>query len=776
MTPAGSYPSPNAYAVHPGPSILDSRARRPTLSGRSSPIGEMPPHLKDAVPEASHEAAITQLTLLFRHEQDGIDQRALYLWGTRHPALAPIVAMLEQLASNGVSAAQIRALTLRILQPAAPSLGPRFSGLAQIFLATPVNRSTRFSCIKELIETAERTPQASFDALCWLGQTMGAEMVRSTLDHMQALSNVITSDTELLHIHACAQALGLDVMPLDTRQEVGEVLVLATSQERLRLERALMRPSFTPTLRATIIMGGAMSFGSSSMCDTIEKLVALPMAPHTILGLLEMLQSEGPERAVALLDLATLVGRTQWPWGEAHHAVLDAAMQLTPGDLALLTDAAQRPIFRHAQLSGIAALVAMAPAHTCFAWMLAIWQTIPDMNTPTTHAPMLTAMLHLPAGERETMTRLFAMLTASNLTGGANPHLFRLAITLPFHQRTPLLACVNAWQDAFEMTEPASFARDVLRSDLLLGISDLILAGHRHAFLDPDMEVLYQAVDHTVGLLTGLNDEMVQPGEMPLAYDAMTPVAHGVDEENVMNHVRQRHTDASIAKIQALFAEGGGVNRNRNIINVGLYISHLAHRQGADAQTLSLSRIRGGATEKENALRVLAGQAHPQDFTLSLTHNPSYTMANGEQIGLGDLTAMVWHGIGTHQSASGDKHTTLLEQDLMRHSLVLALAQSIEDDGHRVCGQGLSQRLVVPLQGYVEGLNAEIYVTPAEFFRESAHAFARSMMNAEPTALQFASFRRETLAQAAKQWNANSPFYREVVQQMDQWEELLIEQ
>jgi hypothetical protein len=96
----------------------------------------------------------------------------------------------------------------------------------------------------------------------------------------------------------------------------------------------------------------------------------------------------------------------------------------------------------------------------------------------------------------------------------------------------------------------------------------------------------------------------------------------------------------------------------------------------------------GGGDGLQRARWVLHRPKDAQMTFLSdpIEKNAPYKLVGGEKIGVGELVALAWAAIDTHPSAH--------ERELMREALVSALAGCIEDDGHRVCNDGITQRLV----------------------------------------------------------------------------------
>ena len=157
----------------------------------------------------------------------------------------------------------------------------------------------------------------------------------------------------------------------------------------------------------------------------------------------------------------------------------------------------------------------------------------------------------------------------------------------------------------------------------------------------------------------------------------------------------------------------------------------VAHVRQFEISTLPvLARVRGRtrATELENARRTLVGERRPGDYSDAVLEDPSFKK----------LVGMVWQAI---EAAPPQ------DQANMRHSLVMALAQCIEDDGHRVCGVGQAQRFV----GVVE---AQTF-TPSQKLTALSEDFAKARET--PTPAQVQDFKRHALREASSLYGADTP-------------------
>ncbi len=72
------------------------------------------------------------------------------------------------------------------------------------------------------------------------------------------------------------------------------------------------------------------------------------------------------------------------------------------------------------------------------------------------------------------------------------------------------------------------------------------------------------------------------------------------------------------------------------------------------------------------------------------------------------------------------------DQDTLKESLIRALGQCREDDGHRVCNIGRSQRIAIVLQGYMGGIKIDDYEQlpkPIEFMSAFLKSKAEETQN-----------------------------------------------
>jgi hypothetical protein len=208
---------------------------------------------------------------------------------------------------------------------------------------------------------------------------------------------------------------------------------------------------------------------------------------------------------------------------------------------------------------------------------------------------------------------------------------------------------------------------------------------------------------------------------------ALTPAA--VNPENVMDARRMRLAIVSINALQALFPT---VDRDASLKALKAHL--LEHGQNSFYGHTDPDKkvIR---TNLDHALHVLNGpRLDGVDLSGSLEQNETFSR-DGFQIGVGDLAALWW----TAASALPDPH----ERENARYSVGRALVDCIEDDGHRVCNVGITQRLVRALRGYYPQVQPDplsaaqvLQVTADELKREHGEKPSEEALAAFPEKVQ----------------------------------------
>jgi hypothetical protein len=180
-----------------------------------------------------------------------------------------------------------------------------------------------------------------------------------------------------------------------------------------------------------------------------------------------------------------------------------------------------------------------------------------------------------------------------------------------------------------------------------------------------------------------------------------------VNRENVMTEAQICWTEQAI---EALRETVGELRAEPKVLLDE--IANYAQTHFSRSPEFTTPRGRTGG-ELPNALRTLQGGWRPGDYSASLQDNEQFSFAAGGGIGTGELCALVWQAIATYGSKL-PVDERVKEIELMRHALVMALGQCIEDDGHRVCNVGVTQRLVRFLQKRFPEVGEEPMATAGE--------------------------------------------------------------
>lgn len=158
------------------------------------------------------------------------------------------------------------------------------------------------------------------------------------------------------------------------------------------------------------------------------------------------------------------------------------------------------------------------------------------------------------------------------------------------------------------------------------------------------------------------------------------------------------------------------------------------------------------------------------DYTGPISSNPHYSR---NMPGLGQMAALVWQLADGYTNKDLDSGTIEKTRDNLRASFIRALAECIEDDGHRVCNIGVSQRLLTVLQGYYPeleidadvGINTDVPKTSfGPFLNELCAEYERDQTT-PAIADEPASFYRHALDSAANYYGATTDEFNEFRQQ-----------
>jgi hypothetical protein len=230
----------------------------------------------------------------------------------------------------------------------------------------------------------------------------------------------------------------------------------------------------------------------------------------------------------------------------------------------------------------------------------------------------------------------------------------------------------------------------------------------------------------------------------------------GFDPENVMNESRISLAAQSIKLLSEKLTLPSTATA---LDSLSAHLRALGQSALFDLEAQTLLRRRGshGATELENALRTLEGQWVEGDLSPSLRSNEQFT-AQDVTFGMGDLCAWVVAGIEQYRDQDPVKERQAKAN--MTHSLVLALAHCIEDDGHRVCGVGVSQRLLGVLQGYYDEVRIDP-VTPGMLLCELGAELERLHGENPPSEALLREFWSWSNAQSGEHFAAGSAWAKQ---------------
>ena len=164
--------------------------------------------------------------------------------------------------------------------------------------------------------------------------------------------------------------------------------------------------------------------------------------------------------------------------------------------------------------------------------------------------------------------------------------------------------------------------------------------------------------------------------------------------ENVMSAERITATLNALAIIKD---KVGLLDEAQTQVTLSAVEEHILAQQ---AEAVGPSLMRGGGTAEQNALRTLRDPIREGDYGQCLKENATYRLRDSD-IALGSLCAQVWRGIEAHYAAQMQDPwlapKAAATRESLRRDLLMQLAECIEDDGHRVCGVGMSERLAMVL-------------------------------------------------------------------------------
>lgn len=189
------------------------------------------------------------------------------------------------------------------------------------------------------------------------------------------------------------------------------------------------------------------------------------------------------------------------------------------------------------------------------------------------------------------------------------------------------------------------------------------------------------------------------------SFQEITPVVQtpyvyenpGVDRENVMRLDRQRAAQGSVPSVMS--HTDGWMRSDIQAHEEELFNEVLSYLKSMLPQKHKFKRKESHLDKISNAIHALIGKCEGNDFPNFLNPNEITMRGGGAAITVKTLLARTWIAIKNHK----DKH----ESENMKHSLILALGNCIEKDGHRVCIVGKTQRILSVLQGYVKGIDMD---------------------------------------------------------------------
>lgn len=207
----------------------------------------------------------------------------------------------------------------------------------------------------------------------------------------------------------------------------------------------------------------------------------------------------------------------------------------------------------------------------------------------------------------------------------------------------------------------------------------------------------------------------------PIYQQSYVPEDRYVDTENVMRMDRMRSAQGSIPSLlrhtSSLIRADVQTHENELFNEVVVYLKSML------AQKSKFKRENSSMDEVSNAIYALVGPKQGRDFP-NFESIAESTMAGSETVTMKSLLARVWLTIKTYKNEK--------ERDNLKHSLILALGQCIEKDGHRVCSVGKTQRLLGVLQGYLDGVDIDSYKSKTDVKEAPSKAAAAEKEEPKP--------------------------------------------
>jgi hypothetical protein len=197
--------------------------------------------------------------------------------------------------------------------------------------------------------------------------------------------------------------------------------------------------------------------------------------------------------------------------------------------------------------------------------------------------------------------------------------------------------------------------------------------------------------------------------KIPPTMDAATSAAYGVNYENVMRDEQSKPAYDNIREflqpfdVKGVYQPLSKATRAAELVDLEKFIN-------AYPKSSPLHRPKKMGSDIDNALRALR-QRRNSDVFGPVTEN-SIASSRGVEVGCGDLCARLWQHIKKQHPS---------ERDNLSYSLTMALAQCIEEDGHRVCSDGTVQRLIAVIKPVVPEITK---MTVEEFWLKASYEYA----------------------------------------------------
>jgi hypothetical protein len=680
------------------------------------------------------------------------------------------VTMLAHFAEHGATGEQIEVMRETLWGSHTAELNDRFKKLATLFLTAGPSARLHIEAMQHLLTCATASSQTVFNATLALASLLGSARPHVTLQKMFDLCWPQHDAVCVTKVYQAAMGLEVAAMPVYAQEPIILILGSLSAQDCEHLQLAMRRrhSMLTPEMQSHLILSIARLFPGDALAQAAEDLMSLVIPEKALIHLLAQLSEAEHQRAELLITLASILsGRPARHWQASDHHAIFEALKVELPQLRLLISDPIRPLIDDATTEEIKLLLRIAQTSTSedFEAALVILKDLYRATNSVSRVQAIRTLYNTPDHLRDDMQCVFFILNHSV----ASPRdlifyldmVCRMSVGCQARVVSHTARCIHYFVSPYGQQHPqmtqliAAFCQLIQRAarDPHLFMED------QHAFVDFDAAV--DAISTLQGILA-LQEGTDLPGAQPM--DLRAP-----DLENAM--VASNHSH--IYRALGLLVERSDVQKLPRLSDtVRSILEHVQtiRNQADHPDHPALIRRRGGSLEADNAMRTLVGPRTVWDLSDSIESNNAYSTVHGAHLGMGDVLGLVWQGIATFGSDSGRAVETDHEKALMRHSLVMNLAQCIEDDGHRVCNHGMVQRLVAPLYGRIPGLQADIQSTPASFVKNSAaRAFAHIPPTDEPSLEAFAAYRADALQEAASEFGAATAAYHEVVRIIDDY-------